>query len=545
MRQDGSGSMQAGDIRDLLGLLGKRKWSILLTTILTVGSALFFSFRQTPMYDSAAQVLVTPTNVNQLVQGAPAANLVSMDTEQGIAASSAVAQLAAEQLGAELQGTTTVSVPSNTQFLKITFSSTDPSTAQSGAQAVAESYLKFREQAALQNASRAATGYREQLTKLEAQVATLQVKLADLAAGSSAAIELSAQIGQRNSSVDFLRSKLLELTAQGVAPGQVVADAALPTSPSSPNHVRNGILALIVGLALGLGLAFLRERLDDRLTGREDLELGLGAPVLAIVPKIDGWRRKNRALLASVAVPTSTASEAYRTIRTNLQFIARDGAAKIFAIGSASQGEGKTTTVANLAVTLAQTGKHVVVISCDLRKPRLHRFFDLTNDVGLSAVLRGGATVLEVAQRPKDIASLRVIVSGPPPADPGELLASEAMETLLRDLRPHADFILLDTPPVLAVSDALVLAPLCDGFIVLADAGSTSGSEVVHAREQLKQVGANIVGGILNNFDPSNAKYYHPGYYHSYATEHRPEALEVSNGNGGRHTKVRDADLWR
>lgn len=551
MQTESPGTSATGDIREVLAVLRKRRWSIAIVTVITVASALFFSFRETPVYESSAQVLVTPTNVSQVVQGVAAASLVSMDTERAIAESSAVAQLAAQTLGTidarTVQAATTVDVPTNTQFLQITYSSTDPAQAKAGAQAVAESYLKFRGQAALSNATRAASGYREAITKLQARVDQLQSKLAKLPAASPDRGVLNSEIDRDNSSIDFLGSKLLDLTAQSVDPGQIVAAAELPTAPSSPNHLRNGALALIVGLALGLGLAFLRERLDDRLAGREDFEQRLGAPVLAIVPKVPGWRRKERTPLASVATPKSGASEAYRTIRTNLQFIARDGSFTTLAVGGASQSEGKTTTVANLAVTLAQTGKRVIAISCDLRRPRLHRFFDLKNEVGLSDVLQGHAQILEAAQSPHGIPTLRVLASGPLPPNPAELLASETMETLLRDLRPHADFLLLDTPPVLAVSDALILAPLCDGFLFVADAGSTSASSVTHAREQLEQVGARIVGGILNNFDPANAKYY-PGYYRYYYTyQQRPAEVERSNGKSAPepHIDIRDADMWR
>jgi non-specific protein-tyrosine kinase len=561
VQHEGSRPGATGDIRELLGVLRKRKWSILLITILTVGSALFFSFRQTPLYDSTAQVLVTPTNVNQLVQGVvPAAGLVSMDTEREIAASSAVAQLAAERLGTidagdaqaataidagDVQAATTINVPTNTQLLEITFSSPDPAAAQVGARAVSESYLEFRGQSALDNAARVQSDVQDQLTKLDDHVAGLQTDLAELPAGSPEAPGISAQISQGNSDIAFLRSKLVDLRTQSVDPGQIVAEAELPTSPSSPNHLRNGALALIVGLALAFGLAFLRERLDDRLAGREDFEMRLGAPTLAVVPKIAGWRRRDRTQLAALAAPKGSASESYRTVRTNLQFIARDNSFKVLAVTSPSQGEGKTTTVANLAVTLTQTGKRVVALSCDLRKPRLHDFFALRNDVGLSSLLSGQASVRDAAQRPAGVANLRVISSGPIPPNPAELLGSEEMESLLFNLRRLTDFIVIDTPPVLAVSDALVLAPNCDGFVVLADAGTTSASALTHAREQLEQVGANIVGGILNNFDPANARYYPAYYRYYYAYQQRPEVVDIpSGGNGQKIAQAEEADLW-
>jgi succinoglycan biosynthesis transport protein ExoP len=343
-----------------------------------------------------------------------------------------------------------------------------------------------------------------------------------------------------------LGTQLSQIQAQSIDAGTIVADATLPTSPASPNHLRNAALALVVGLALGIGLAFLRERLDDRLAGRQDFEEQVGAPVLAVVPKVAGWRKRDRTQLAALDLPRSAPAEAYRTIRTNLQFTGRDGGFRILAVTSASLGEGKTTTVANLAVTLAQTGKRVIAVSCDLRKPRLHRFFGLENDVGVTSVLTGGATLSSAAQRVAKVETLRVLASGPVPSNPAELLGSEEMDGLLGVLRQHADYVLLDTAPALAVSDPLIVAPRADGVLLVADAGSTTRGAVAHVREQLEQVGANVVGGVFNNFDPSNAKYY-PSYYNSYYSYHyRPGKSESRRGVNGRSTvpEVEPEEMW-
>ena len=239
-------------------------------------------------------------------------------------------------------------------------------------------------------------------------------------------------------------------------------------------------------------------------------------------------------MLPTLASPKSPSAEAYRTIRTNLQFLGRDGGLTVVSVTSPSSGEGKTTTVANLAVTMALAGKRVVAVSCDLRKPALHRLFHLSNDVGLSSFLSGRVSLSQAAQR-GGVDNLRVMASGPVPLNPAELLGSNAMEEFLQYLREHADVVLLDTPPVFAVSDALALAPLSDGVIVVADARSTTRGALSHVREQLDQVGGRILGGVLNNFDPSDAK-YQPTYYRYYYTyEYRdaaPEPRQTQNGNG-------------
>jgi len=248
----------------------------------------------------------------------------------------------------------------------------------------------------------------------------------------------------------------------------------------------------------------------------------------------------------ALEAPTSPPSEAYRTIRANLQFIARDGDVKVVAITSPSLGEGKTTTTADLAVTLANAGKRVIAVSCDLRKPRLHEFFGANAGPGLTEYLHGDAELLDVTQR-TELGTLRLISSGSVPHDPAEVLTSDAMARFLQSLRSFADFVLLDTPPVLAVSDALILAPHSDGVIIIVDAGHTSRSAVAHTREQLEQVGARILGGVLNNLDTSRAKSY-PSYvrdYYGYGYGAEEGKATPSINGKSAEIKATPEELWR
>jgi capsular exopolysaccharide synthesis family protein len=189
---------------------------------------------------------------------------------------------------------------------------------------------------------------------------------------------------------------------------------------------------------------------------------------------------------------------------------------KVLMVTSPGAGEGKSTTAANLAVGLAEAGKRVILLSADLRNPRAHEFFGLKNYVGLSNALSGEVKPWEALLTPDKLDTLRVMASGPVPSKPAELLQSERMGELLSQLRDVADFVIIDTAPVLIVADALAVAPLADGVLVVADAQGTNRGAATHAREQLDQVQAAVMGAVLNNFDPSKARYYSYYYYGYY-----------------------------
>lgn len=534
------GHGETEDFRHYLSVVRRRKWSIALVTAVTVGAALFFSFRQTPVYRSSTQVFVRPVTA-----AGEAPRFLNMENEQVLASSTAVAQMVQEQLEAsgqpaaspdELRASLDVALQGAAEALTIGYSDPDPARAQQLASAFATAYLDFRTRDVLEEIETSIQGVNERLDSVQKSLASVQAdidrtrnrdQLQSLNRQENNYLIEQADLSSQLQAFELQRSTL----GQG---GEVTIPANLPSSPASPNHIQNGLLALAAGLALGIGLAFLRERLDDHVRSREDVEHQLRTPVLAVVPSFPG-RKKRREMLPTLASPKSPSAEAYRTIRTNLQFLGREGGLTVVSVTSPSSGEGKTTTVANLAVTMALAGKRVVAVSCDLRKPALHRLFRLSNDVGLSSFLAGRASLTQAAQR-GGIDNLRVMASGPVPLNPAELLGSNAMEEFLQYLREHADVVLLDTPPVFAVSDALALAPLSDGVIVVADARSTTRGALSHVREQLDQVGGRILGGVLNNFDPSDAK-YHPTYYRYYYTyEYRdatPEPrYQAPNGNG-------------
>lgn len=273
-------------------------------------------------------------------------------------------------------------------------------------------------------------------------------------------------------------------------------DAAdLPTSPSSPQPTRTLPLALVLGLLVGLGLALLRETLDVSVKDVERLGTRLGTPALGLVA-YDG--DAEREPLPVLTRPQSAHAEAFRQLRTNLQFVDIDqGSTKTLVVTSSLPREGKTRTSSNLAIAIAQAGQRVVLVEADLRRPRVNKYLGLLDDVGVTTVLLGQVTLAEALQTYGDL-PLEVLACGRIPPNPSELLSSDRMVQLLAELRERADVIIIDAPPLLPVTDAALLARQADGAVLVVRHGKTTFAQVDRAAENLRLAGARLLGTIVN-----------------------------------------------
>ncbi|CAN5167681.1 hypothetical protein BH18ACT4_BH18ACT4_10620 [soil metagenome] len=349
-------------------------------------------------------------------------------------------------------------------------------------------------------------------TRARGQLADQRRSEADRIAG-----ELSALDNQLAS----LRSTLtdLEVASQLVEGSpRVVTQAVVPTAPFSPTPGRNALLGLVVGLILGLGLALLTEYLDDSIKSKDEVETVSGLTALALIPRVTGWKDTDEEYVVSVEEPTSVAAEAYRSLRTSLQFLALDRPMRSIMITSPQGGEGKSTTVANLAIALARAGQRVAIVSCDLRRPRLHSFFGLSNDIGFTSVILNRVPPRQAVQTVTH--AVWLLASGPPPPNPSELLSSERAARILRAIAAQVDTLLIDSPPVLPVTDALILSARADAVLVVAGAHSTTHKAMRRAGEMLRQVGAPLIGTVLNSASAEDAYGY--GYGYGYGYEERP-----------------------
>lgn len=301
---------------------------------------------------------------------------------------------------------------------------------------------------------------------------------------------------------------------------QVLDRAEIPKTPYKPKKTTNILLAIIVGLFGGLGLAFFVEYLDNTVKTLEDIEKDILLPSLGIVPNFSKKVEKGREFVEMLADRRSPFSEAYRSVGTYIQFSSAVKPPRTMLITSPRQGEGKTTTVVNTAIALAHTYGKGIVIDADMRRSRLHEIFAVDNAAGLSSYLTGNAEISDGLIQKTKIENLDIITSGIIPPNPSELLSSPRMNAMINELFSLYSFIIFDSPPVLGLSDSLVLSTMADGVIMVIRADDTPRDAAVKARKLLQGVNARILGVILNGISETELRYgYYSDYYSSYHKE--------------------------
>ena len=320
---------------------------------------------------------------------------------------------------------------------------------------------------------------------------------------------------------------------------RIIDKAEVPKTPVKPKKRLSIILAMIVGLFGGTGLAFFLEYLDNTIKTPDDLKQYLNIPDLGPVPLFAAENKgnpgKGRASdLIALHSPKSTASESYRGIRTNILFSTAESVPQIILVSSSGLREGKTITTANIAITMAQAGSKIIILDCDMRRPEIHKLFGATRDRGMSNILVGIDNIGEIIQSTK-IPNLDVITSGPIPPNPSEMLGSKRMESLLVALRKKYDHILIDSPPATAVTDAVVLSKSADGVIIVIRTGDMARQIVKNGIGQFNNVGAHIIGAVLNGIDLSSSKYSY--YYYQYYRYYYGEDGEKKKPTGKKRKK--------
>jgi non-specific protein-tyrosine kinase len=519
------GDAQGLDVRRYLTALRRRRAILAATVVGMVATVLVLSLTRPPVYEGKAQLLLQPRQTESLFQSDRADRDIEPElaiaTEIQILKGDPVQTEVSEKLGPVPEvGASRVA---DTFVVEVRARSRNPQRAATIANTYAETFVDLRRQQAAEDLLAAGRELKTKMSEVQAEIDQIDARVADSPPPQRDAVR-SRSDARRNALTDQLalfqqRLDELEVRAALASGGaQIVARSPVPTSPVEPKPLRNAVVALFFSLLLGLTLVCLLEYLDDSVTNRDDLAaVALGLPVLGEIPLVRGWAKKGRGLILSADEEDRAAAEAYRSLRTSVQMLGVERPYRTIQFTSSVSAEGKSTTVSNLGVVLARAGQRVLIVDCDLRSPRQHEFFEVDNTVGFTSVLASGVR-LEDALRPVGAADRRLALlpSGPIPPNPSEMLASKRTAELLYRLQEHFDVVLIDSPPVLPVTDAVALSTWVDAVVLVAAAGTTTRKPLGNTVDHLRQVGAPLVGVVLNQ--ASLGLTY--GYGYGYGDDH-------------------------
>jgi succinoglycan biosynthesis transport protein ExoP len=476
-----------------LTVLRRRRWWVVTLTLLGLGAGLALSLTQAKQYSATAQLLVqSPGGSSALNSSQTPVTSTDVQTELQLVTSAQVEKQVRSKLGSAPP--VSAAQVGQTNVIGVTAVSTSPARAALVANTYAKVFVDLRTAATINSLSAAENQLTSQINDLSKEIGRLP---------STAASQLSALSNQ----AAVLKGQLAQLEVAGTAAStslEFVTPAQPPASPSSPKPVEDALLGLVIGLLLGLGAAFLRDNLDDSLNSADAAERVSGSGVLAAIPMISTWKKQQKPLVASVSEPTSPAAEAYRSLRTSLQFARQGRPLRTILVTSPNAGEGKTATVANLGAVFAQAGERVVLVSGDLRRPRLSSFFEPEEQSEVVSVLLGQQSLEQALSPVPGTDGLWMLGARAISPNPTELLSSDQMRAVFDTLKDRFDVIIIDSPPVLPVSDALILTGYADAVLLVAAAGQTRRNELKRTAGKLAQANAPVLGIVLNKVTREN-----------------------------------------
>ena len=539
------------ELRHYASIVLKWWWLILLTTALGAGGAYYNSRNALPIYrasttltiDRGNDPLQDPYYVIRTSEAIASTYLVQI--EAPVILEEVRTRLGLEMSANAIKGMLTVSQAEGTQLITIAAQGHDPALVKALVEMVAQVFIE-------NETNQQEARYQSRLAELEAQAAALETSLEETqksitgmgdpdALPDYARLEL-AQLETQRSNQQTRLSVLLQSAEElrlsmtrYITRISVFAPAELPIAPIGPQKMRNIMLAAAVGLMAGVGLAFLIDYLDDTVRTPDDIKRVLPLSVLGIVPRLGKNSAQDNVVVAQH--PLRPAAEAFRNLRTSIQFTNLDEPPSTLLVTSPQPTDGKSFTAANLAAVIAQGGKSVILVDADLRHPTLHHTFNLPLEPGLTDALLS-IEDRSRAVRQTDVEHLRVVSVGSRAPDSTELLASQTFKRFIAELREQADVVVFDSPPVLAVSDAAVLSTLVDGVVLVTDSGKTRIPAAVQAAERIASVGGVILGVVLNRVKARSGGYYYYYYYHDYTDNGRKGPFSwLRKGGRRRHRK--------
>lgn len=505
-------------------------WLILVGAAIAGGVTYLVSSRSTPIYRASSQLLIqqaaNPSGLQWtevLTSERLAANYARLLTTRPV-----LNQVAANLRLPEIASTIIVDPVRETQIIVLHVEDANPALATAVANDLPAVFISQNEKQQQQRINSTLEVYQAQIDGVQADIEQAQTQLQVFQAlednGDELTLEQAAQRARLEASLAQYRSSLAELlrNRDDVKRAEanrgdtitVVEPALEPTQPIRPRVLVNTLIAAALGALLLAAVAFLIEYLDDTVKLPEDAARVTGLPALGSLVQHRAGDKERRLIAATN--PQSPFTESYRTLRTNIQFSSLDKPIEKLMITSASPGEGKSTTAANLAVVIAQGGKRTILVDTDLRRPVLHQVFSLPNAVGVTnALLMPEGSDLTPFLQATEVENLWLLSSGPQPPNPSELLGSHRMGELIDELRRYADVLVFDSPPTLAVTDAAVLARQMDGVLLVVESASTREVAAKRAAQGLLKVNANVLGVAVNriSYRMAGSHYYYYDYY--------------------------------
>ncbi len=525
------------ELRAYLRPLLKWWWLILISTLIAGVTSYFAVSQQPPVYQARATLLIGSAINNPNPDGNEFwLSQQLAQTYSDIAQRDVVRQAVMAELGLTWLPSYTAQPVANTQLLELRVNDSVPERAMIVANELANQLiLRTPTSGSQQGDAERQAFIKQQLDELElkieetnSEIAEKQTELAGLFSARQIS-DLQSQIRALEVKQDTLRANyasLLASSSQGAVNSlSVIEPATLPTFPIGPEVLMTVLTAAAIGFSLGIGAAYLMEYLDDTLKNPDDIRRITGLPTLTGISETKGIDHTNHSLITHTN-PRSPMADAYRSLRTAVLFSNVDQTARTIVVTSAGPQEGKSFTSANLAIVLAQSSHRVLLIDADLRRPTQHKLFDKQSTYGLTNLLldmppsfdssRLGDMYSQLSRAvlATSVSGLFLMTTGELPPNPAELVGSLRMKTLIKALATRFDFVIIDTPPVLAVTDAVVLSTRVDSVLLVARSGSTRQSQLKHAVLRLREVNANISGVVLNRINKQSGEYYH--YYKSY-----------------------------
>ncbi|MBN2108328.1 MAG: polysaccharide biosynthesis tyrosine autokinase [Deltaproteobacteria bacterium] len=512
------------ELRGYFSLLLRWWWLLFFCIAFSGGFAYLRSSMQEPVFQAVSTVLISEAS------GAKGVDLASLQVSERLARtyvqllqseailSEVVARLKCPFNAQALVWMLQVQLVKDTQLIRLSVDDTDPVRAAALCNLIPEVFIAYNNSTqssrfveSKKSLAKEIAALDKQIEQMESQIATLFGNNDPSALNKRSSLESDlVRLRQSRSSLvqSYESQRLVE--AQILNNVIVVDRASVPLFPVRPRIARSVVLGVIFGLLLGVALIFIIDYLDDSIKNAEQITTGLQLPLIGVAVLLSSKEAEDKPIAHKK--PRAPITEAFRFLRSNILYAGIERPMRRILVTSINAQEGKSFVAANLATVFAQAGKTVALLDCDMHRPSLHKHFDKSNRHGLSALLLQETINFENVLRPTDAPNLSLLNAGNLPPNPAELLGSNKMGQLLDFIAETSDIILLDSPPIAAMTDASMLAHRVDGVVLVVEVGKTRFADLLHAKEQLERAGAYIIGVVFNKAPRDRSTYYHYHY---------------------------------